>query len=71
MNDDAARLLEELRFRPRESLGPEIAGRARRGEVAKGGLGPRRVPPSRRLLAVAAALAALTAAGLAARAASP
>jgi hypothetical protein len=70
MTDDAARLLEELRFRPRASLGPEIAGRARRGEVAKGGLGPRRVRPSRRLLAAAVLVAAI-AFGAAVRASSP
>jgi hypothetical protein len=53
---DTERLLAGLRFVPRASLGPEIAGRVRRGEVAKGGLGPRR-PPLGRWLAAAAVLA--------------
>ena len=52
---ETERLLAGLRFVPRASLGPEIAGRVRRGEVAKGGLGPRR-PPLGRWLAAAAVL---------------
>jgi hypothetical protein len=59
VTEDPERLLRELRFRPRESLGAEIAGRARRGEVAKGGAGRGRVPSPawRRGLAAAAVLA--------------
>lgn len=51
--------LAGVRFRPRASLGPEIVGRARRGEVAKGGLRPRRVPSLRLLAACGATLAAV------------
>lgn len=57
---DTERLLAGLRFEPRASLGPEIAGRVRRGEVAKGGLGPRR-RPAWRWLAAAVLVVALPA----------
>jgi hypothetical protein len=61
--DDATeQLLAGVRFTPRASLGPEIAGRARRGEVAKGGLDPRRVPTRRALAAAAVLLMSLPAA---------
>ena len=58
---DTERLLAGLRFVPRASLGPEIAGRVRRGEVAKGGLGPRRPSLGRWLAAAAVLLLALPA----------
>ena len=63
---DTERMLAGLRFEPRASLGPEIAGRVRRGEVAKGGLGPRR-RPAWRWLAAAALLVVALPAGLALR----
>jgi hypothetical protein len=59
-------MLAGLRFEPRASLGPEIAGRVRRGERAKGVAHPRRGPAGRWLIA-AAALVALLPAGLAVR----
>jgi hypothetical protein len=65
VSEDLERALAGLRFRPRASLGPEIVGRVRRGEVAKGGLRPRRGPLLRRLLGVAALLLAVPAAVLA------
>jgi len=60
---DTERLLAGLRFEPRASLGPEIAGRVRRGDVAKGGLRPRR-PPVGRWLAAAAVLGVALPAGV-------
>ena len=38
---DLERILEQVRFEPRASLGPEVLGRHRRGE------GPRAAPPHR------------------------
>ncbi len=58
---ETERLLAGLRFVPRASLGPEIAGRVRRGEAAKGGLGSRRRSLGRWLAAAALLLAALPA----------
>lgn len=55
---DAEGQLEQIRFQPRESLGPEIMGRVRRGERS---LSDAR---SRRLLPWGLAAAALLAAGL-------
>jgi hypothetical protein len=65
VSEDLERRLASLRFRPRASLGPEIVGRVRRGEVAKGGLRPRRIPLPRRLFAAAALLLAAPVAVLA------
>jgi hypothetical protein len=42
---DLERRLEEIRFEPRESLGPEIVGRVRRGERSLSDVRPRRVLP--------------------------
>jgi hypothetical protein len=50
---DPERLLAGLRFAPRASLGPEIAGRVRRGEVARGVLPPQRARVARWLVAAA------------------
>jgi len=55
------RVLAGVRFEPRASLGPELAGRARRGERSKGAVPPRRGPVA--LWAAAAALV-VCAAGL-------
>jgi hypothetical protein len=60
---DTERMLAGLRFEPRASLGPEIRGRVRRGEVARGGLGPRR-RAAWRWLAAAALLVVAIPAGL-------
>ncbi len=49
---DLDRMLRGVRFEPRASLGPEIAGRWRRGERPGQG-----APPARRWLGVAAAVA--------------
>ncbi len=48
------RALHGVRFRPRESLGPEVVGRLRRGESPPGQVPPRRRRPA--LAAVAAVL---------------
>ena len=69
MSGDLETLLSGMRFRPRASLGPEIQGRVRRGEVGKGGLGPRRPPLLRQLIAAAGVLLAVPALALAWRAA--
>lgn len=53
--DEVEALLAQVRFEPRASLGPEITGRARRGEAPK--LPPRRRPVG--LLLAAAGMAAL------------
>ncbi len=50
------RLLEGVRFRPRESLGAEIVGRLRRGEQSKGAARSRR----RRFAPLVAAAAVIT-----------
>ncbi len=39
---EVGRALADVRFSPRESLGPELSGRARRGEPPKGDSRPRR-----------------------------
>ena len=57
------RLLAGLLFTPRASLGPEIAGRARRGESPRGTAAPRRFP-LRSALGVAASLMLLAGAGV-------
>ena len=69
MSDDATpdvgeteRLLAGLRFAPRASLGPEIAGRVRRGEAAKGSRGSRPVSVAHWFAAAAALLLVLSAA---------
>jgi hypothetical protein len=48
------RALESIRFAPRESLGPEVSGRVRRGERSKGVVRPRRIRSA--LLALAAGI---------------
>ncbi|MGI9040701.1 MAG: hypothetical protein ACR2HK_06315 [Gemmatimonadales bacterium] len=53
---DLNRSLGGIRFEPRSSLGPELRGRVRRGERAKGAVTSRRVRPA--LWGVAAALVA-------------
>jgi hypothetical protein len=58
--DDAERLLAGIHFHPRASLGPEIVGRARRGEAAVGDFRPRRVLALRPMLGLAAALILIT-----------
>ena len=55
------RALGGVRFEPRASLGPELAGRAHRGERSKGAVSPRRGPA---VLWAAAAALAVCAAGL-------
>ena len=52
-DDELERRLEALKFEPRESLGPEIWGRVRRGERSLSDVRPRR-----RFLALGAGLAA-------------
>jgi hypothetical protein len=54
--------LHGVEFRPRESLGPEMLGRLRRGEASKGAVSPRRRRPA--LGALAAAAAAVLALGV-------
>jgi hypothetical protein len=54
---ESERVLAGLQFTPRASLGPEIIGRARRGELPKGGPRQSRTAALRPLLGVAAALA--------------
>lgn len=56
--DELERRLEGMRFEPRESLGPEIWGRVRRGERSLSDVRPRR-----RFLALGAGLAAAMVAG--------
>ncbi len=57
-DDELERRLAGLRFEPRESLGPEIWGRVRRGERSLSDVRPRR-----RFLALGAGLAAALVAG--------
>ena len=59
---EAERLLAGLRFAPRASLGPEIAGRVRRGEAARGGRTPRPASTARWMTAATALCLALSAA---------
>ena len=59
---ETERLLAGLRFAPRASLGPEIAGRVRRGEAARSGAGPRPATTARWMAAAAALCVALSAA---------
>ena len=42
--EELDRALGAIRFAPRESLGPELAGRVRRGERSKGAASFRRIP---------------------------
>jgi hypothetical protein len=42
--EELDRVLGAVRFAPRESLGPELAGRVRRGERSKGAASFRRIP---------------------------
>lgn len=42
--EELDRALRAIRFAPRESLGPELAGRVRRGERSKGAAPFRRIP---------------------------
>lgn len=58
---DLDRALAGVHFEPRASLGPELAGRARRGERSKGAVPPRRGPA---VLWAAAAALVVCAAGL-------
>ena len=53
---ETERLLVGLSFAPRASLGPEIAGRARRGEMPRGGPRRNRAAELRWMLGVAAAM---------------
>lgn len=57
------RLLVGLSFTPRSSLGPEIAGRARRGESPRGGPRQSRSATLRWMLGVAAAAMLMVSAG--------
>lgn len=52
--EELDRSLRGIHFEPRASLGPELAGRVRRGERSKGVVPPRRIPAA--LWAAAAAL---------------
>lgn len=47
--EDLDRALRVVRFAPRESFGPELAGRVRRGERSKGAAPFRRIPPGLRM----------------------
>jgi hypothetical protein len=58
------RVLAGLQFTPRASLGPEIAGRVRRGESPRGGPRQSRTVALRSMLGVAAALALTVSAGV-------
>ena len=61
---EAERLLEGLHFAPRASLGPEIIGRARRGELPRGGPRRSRSALLRSMLGVAAAATLMLGAGI-------
>ena len=61
---ESARVLAGLQFTPRASLGPEIIGRARRGESPRGGPRQSRTVALRSMLGVAAALALTAGAGV-------
>ncbi len=61
---ETERLLVGLSFSPRASLGPEIAGRARRGESPRGGPRQSRSAALRSMLGVAAGLVLMVSAGV-------
>jgi len=61
---ETERLLAGLHFTPRASLGPEIAGRARRGESPRGGQGASRSMSLRAMLGLAASLMLVVSAGV-------
>ena len=61
---ETERLLAGLRFTPRASLGPEIAGRARRGEEPRGGGPSSRLASLRSMLGIAASLMLVVSAGV-------
>lgn len=61
---EAERLLVGLSFSPRDSLGPEIAGRVRRGEMPHGRPRPSRSAVLRSVLGVAAAMMMAVSAGV-------
>lgn len=61
---ETERLLAGLHFTPRASLGPEIAGRARRGESPRGGRGSSQSMPFRSMLGIAASLMLVVSAGV-------
>jgi hypothetical protein len=63
--EELDRALRGISFRPRESLGPEVLGRLRRGERSKGAGAPRRRRPV--LAAIAAGLVLVGAVALAVR----
>jgi len=58
------RVLAGLQFTPRASLGPEIAGRVRRGESPRGGPRQSRSAALRSMLGVAAGLMLMVSAGV-------
>ena len=61
---ETAQLLAGLHFSPRASLGPEIAGRAGRGEQPRGGQRSSRLPWLRSTLGAAAAVMLMAGAGI-------
>jgi len=61
---ETERLLAGLRFSPRASLGPEIAGRARRGEPPRGAGRPGRSTALRSMQGIAAGLLLIGGAGI-------
>ena len=61
---ESARVLAGLQFTPRASLGPEIIGRARRGESPRGGRRQSRSAALRSMLGVAAGLMLMVSAGV-------
>lgn len=61
---DTERLLAGLHFTPRASLGPEIVGRARRGEPPRGDRRPSRAAALRSILGIAATLMLMVSAGI-------
>jgi len=61
---ESARVLAGLQFTPRASLGPEIIGRARRGESPRGGPRQSRSAALRSMLGVAAGLMLMVSAGV-------
>ncbi len=61
---EAERMLVGLSFNPRDSLGAEIAGRARRGEMPRGRPRPSRAAVLRSVFGVAAAMLMVVGAGV-------
>jgi len=61
---EAERLLVGLSFNPRDSLGPEIAGRVRRGEEPRGRPKASRAAVLRSVLGVAASVMMMVSAGI-------